>query len=432
MLGEQFGTFMIAMVDTVLAGQISKEATAAVGTAAYMGWFFMVAFQLLAIGSAALVARLFGERKIETAERALNQAVLSAAVLGAILSIAVYNAAPLLAGALMQTQVSYELCVTYLRIDALGFLLASVHYIGAAVLRGGGDTRTPMAVMLIVNVINVFLSLALVYGWFGPELGVLGIAIGTVVAKSVGGLLMCGVLAAGKLGLRLRLSLLRPDFALIWRMARIGLPSFAEAMVMWWANFFFMMIIGRKIAAGDLATVNLSTHMIAIRLEGITYLPAMAWMTASATIIGQYLGAGQPDKARRAGHIAAFQGAMLTTGVGVVFFLFADAIFAGMTRDPQVREVGVPAFRIMALIQPFLAMGIIYSGSLRGAGDTRWPMVITFFTSVCIRLPGAYIGGVLLDGGLIGAWCGMWADNIIRFLLMLTRYTFGGWQRIKV
>ncbi|MCH7872606.1 MAG: MATE family efflux transporter [Planctomycetes bacterium] len=431
MLGEQFGTFMIAMVDTVLAGQISKEATAAVGTAAYMGWFFMVAFQLLAIGSAALVARLFGERKIKTAERALNQAVLSAAVLGAILSIAVYNAAPLLAGALMQTQVSYDLCVTYLRIDALGFLLASVHYIGAAVLRGGGDTRTPMAVMLIVNVINVFLSLALVYGWFGPELGVLGIAIGTVVAKSVGGLLMCGVLAAGKLGLRLRLSLLRPDFALIWRMARIGLPSFAEAMVMWSANLVFMIFINMT-AAGDAATVNYSAHIIAIRLEGITYLPAMAWMTASATMIGQYLGAGQPEKARRVGHIAALQGAALTTGVGIIFFLFAEPIFAGMTSEHAVRAVGAPAFKIMALVQPFLAMGIIYGGSLRGAGDTRWPMVITFFTSVCIRLPGAYIGGVVLDGGLIGAWCGMWADNIIRFLLMLGRYLHGGWRRVKV
>ncbi len=118
MLGEQVGIFMITMVDTVLAGQISKEATAAVGTAAYMGWFFIVAFQLLAIGSAALVARLFGERKIKTAEHALNQAVLSAAVLGVILSVAVYSAAPLLAEALMQTQVAQDLCVTYLRIDA--------------------------------------------------------------------------------------------------------------------------------------------------------------------------------------------------------------------------------------------------------------------------------------------------------------------------
>ena len=118
--------------------------------------------------------------------------------------------------------------------------------------------------------------------------------------------------------------------------------------------------------------------------------------------------------------------------LGIIFFLFAEPIFAAMTNEHAVRAVGAPAFKIMALIQPFLALGIIYGGSLRGAGDTRWPMVITFFTSVCIRLPGAYIGGVVLEGGLIGAWCGMWADNIIRFLLMLTRYTPDGWQRVKV
>ena len=151
MLGEQVGNFMIAMVDTVLAGRISKEAIAAVGTAAYMGWFFMVAFQLLAIGSGALVARLFGERDIKTAERALNQAVVSAAALGVVLSIAVFSAAPLLAEALTRTEEARRLCVIYLRVDSIGFLLASVHFIGAVVLRGTGDTRTPMLVMLIVS-----------------------------------------------------------------------------------------------------------------------------------------------------------------------------------------------------------------------------------------------------------------------------------------
>ncbi|MCH7872291.1 MAG: hypothetical protein IID33_11385, partial [Planctomycetes bacterium] len=134
MLGEQVGNFMIAMVDTVLAGRISKEAIAAVGTAAYMGWFFMVAFQLLAIGSGALVARLFGQRDIKTAERALNQAVISAAVMGVVLSVAVFSAAPLLAEALTRTEEARRLCVIYLRVDSIGFLLASVQFIGAVVL----------------------------------------------------------------------------------------------------------------------------------------------------------------------------------------------------------------------------------------------------------------------------------------------------------
>lgn len=431
MLGEQFFNFTIGMVDTYLAGRISKEATAAVGTAAYMGWFFSMALQLLAVGSGALVSRMFGERRIDVADKALNQSFLSAVVLGVALTLGIGLSAPLIADSLSVTDGAREICTTYLRIDALGFALASVTFIGAAVLRGSGDTRTPMAVMILVNIINVIVSFALVYGWFGEPMGVVGIVVGTLVARVMGGLMMIAVLIAGRRGMRLHWSGLRPDFAIIWRMARIGLPSFVEAMIMWFAHYAFLQIILRT-ATGDAATVHYAAHLIAIRLEAITYLPAVAWMTASATMIGQYLGAGQLEKARWSGHTAALQGGLLTGGVMLAFFFFAGPIWMAMTDDETVRSVGRPAFRYLAFTQPFIAVMIIYVGSLRGAGDTRWPMLISFITSAFIRLPLAYIGGVALGGGLLGAWIGMFADNILRCILMFARYAHGGWQRVRV
>jgi len=149
-------------------------------------------------------------------------------------------------------------------------------------------------------------------------------------------------------------------------------------------------------------------------------------------MIGQYLGAGRADLAQRSGHMAAAQGGLLTCGVMLVFFLFAGPIWTAMTADPLVREVGVPPFKVLAFMQPFIAVMIIYVGSLRGAGDTRWPMMISFITSVFVRLPAAYVGGVLLGGGLLGAWSGMFADNILRCILMFLRYSHGGWQRVRV
>jgi putative MATE family efflux protein len=431
MLGEQFVNFLVGLVDTYLAGYVAKEATAAVGTGAYVGWFVALAFSLIAVGSIAVVARSFGARDLHTANRALNQAVLIALGMGLAASAAVFAGTPAIAAFLTQTPTAGAMFVTYLRIDALGYTLYSVVLIGGGVIRASGDTRTPMAIMIVVNIVNLFVSAALVFGWFAEPMGVAGIAIGTLIARSLGGVLMTWTLIAGLRGLRLQLSRLRPDPHIIWRMLRVGLPAAADSAVMWAAQVAFIKIIAHT-ATGDAATANYAAHMIAVRMEAITYLPATAWMTAAATLVGQYLGARQPERAARAGHTAALQGGLLTTVVGIVFFLLAHQIYAAMSGDPQVRAVGSPAFRWLAFVQPLLGTGIIYMGALRGAGDTRWTMLFSLIGGLGLRVPLAYLGGIVLAGGLLGAWSGMIVDIIARFLMGSARFTHGGWKRVRV
>jgi len=115
-----------------------------------------------------------------------------------------------------------------------------------------------------------------------------------------------------------------------------------------------------------------------------------------------------------------------------VFFLFAHQIYAAMSSDLQVRAVGGSAFRWLAFVQPFLAAGIIYMGALRGAGDTRWTMVFSLIGGLGLRVPLAYLGGIVLAGGLLGAWSGMIVDIIARFLMGFARFTHGGWKRVRV
>ncbi len=431
MLGEQIVNFCVGLVDTFLAGQVGKEATAAVGTGGYLSWFVTLGFALIGTGAAALVARSFGSRDVTTAKRAVNQAFVLALALGATMSGLVYLSAPLLADFLTQTVAARDMMVTYVRIDAFGLTLYSTVLICGGVIRAAGDTRTPMIIMIIVNIINALVSAALVFGWFGPSLGVTGIAIGTVVARSLGGLMLMAVLLHGLRGLQLRLAWMRPDWEMIRRMLRVGLPAGAEASLLWVAQIMFIKIVAHT-ATGEAATVNYAAHMIAIRMTAITYLPAAAWMTAAATLVGQYLGAKHPERSARAAHVAALQGGALTTGVGIVFFLLADVIYSVMSQDPTVRAVGAPAFRLGAFIHPFLCMGIIYSGALRGAGDTRCTLLISLIGGICLRLPLAYLGGVVLGGGLIGAWFGMWADNFAKFVMGWARFLHGGWKKIKV
>lgn len=431
MLGEQLGNFAVGMVDMFLAGFLSKEATGAVGTAAYVGWFAGLTMMLIGTGAAALISRSLGGGDARTANRTANQALVMMVILGVLTSLGTWLLAPAFATLLAPTAEARSLFVLFLRIDAFGYLGYAVFSIISTSLRAAGDTRTPMAIMLVVNVVNVLLSSSLVFGWLGPSLGVAGIASGTLTARWVGGLAALVVLLRGRRELQIRHADLRPDFAVIWRVLRIGIPGAAEAALMAAAQFCFIKIIAET-ADGPLGAANYAAHMIAVRMEAITYLPAMAWMTAAATMVGQYLGARQPAKAARATHLAALQGGLLTTGVAVCFFLFARGIFTLLSNDPQVREVGSAGFRILAFFQPFLCLGIIYNGALRGAGDTRYTMLVSLVCGFLIRVPVAYLFGIVLHGGLIGAWIGMWSDNVLRLTLALARYLHGGWQRVRV
>jgi putative MATE family efflux protein len=432
MLGEQVLNFLVGWVDTYLAGTISKEATAAVGTAAYMAWFVTQGFILVSVGAAAIVSRSFGAREVPTANRAMNQAVLLALLLGALASAAGFAVATPAARLLLDEPEASAMCAMYLRLDSLGYAAACVTFVGTAVLRASGDARTPLRIMVFVNVVNALVAASLVFGWLGlPKLGVTGIVTGSVAARTFGGLLTLVVLSRGLHGLRLRLRAMRPDPTMLWRVLRIGLPAAADTSVMSVAQFLFIAVVAHS-AFGALATVNFAAHVIAIRVEALSYLPAMAWGTAAATLVGQYLGARAPARAARVGHLAFVQAVSVVTCVGVCFFVFAGPIFDVMTSDPAVRDVGVPAFRFLAFAQPFICMSVVYLSAVKGAGDTRWPLVFSLICSLLVRVPVAWLGAAVLHGGLIGAWCGMWADNVSRSLFAVARFAHGGWARTRV
>lgn len=431
MLGEQFGTFMVSFTDAWLAGRVSKEATAAVGAGGYMGWFVSLALSLVGTGAAALVARSFGARDASVAKRGLHQALMLSAVLGLLVTAAGYFGSPALAWIFHLTPEASALMIRYIRIDCMGYALFSVFLVGSGMIRAGGDTRTPMMIMIAVNAVNMFVSAALVFGWFGPKLGVTGIATGTVVARAIGGVLMLVVLGRGVRGLRLERRLLVYDADVMRRILNIGLPAAADTGLLWVAQMAFITAVSHS-GKGAYAVANFAAHTVALRMEAISFLPAVAWMTAASTMVGQYLGAKRPDDAARSGHRAALQCAVLTGLIGVFFFAFARPIFGFMSNDPLVVEVGAPAFRLMAFVQPLLGMAIVYIGALRGAGDTRTTLMFQIIGGILLRVPFAWLFGVYMGGGLLGCWIGMWMDNVAKFLLGWLRFLHGGWKRVKV
>ena len=429
-LAEQSLIFCVGLVDTWLSGQISRDATSAVGTAAYFGWLASLLYGMVGTGTTALVARFWGQQNHDDGNRVANRSIALAAILGGAVFLLFYSAAPVLAGYLQMEGEQFEICVRYLRTDAFGHLAFGFAVIGSAALRGAGDTRSPMFILGLVSVLNVIISPLLVYGPGPlPAMGVDGIVTGTVIARVSGGLLMLAALIVGRSGLKLALGELMIRGDVVARILRIGVPAAVDGLMIWSAQVFFLRIIN---TINQQQTGAYAAHMIGIQMEAITYLPAVAWGYAAATLVGQSLGGNDPLRARQSGHVAVWQCGFLAALISIVFFLGAGAIYRGMHTDTAVHAAGIGPFQMNAVFQIPLIMSIVYLYALRGAGETRTPMVINVLCVFGLRVPLAYLFGIVFDMQLMGAWIGMVVDVTIRAGLLWWRYSIGNWTGTRV
>jgi putative MATE family efflux protein len=333
--------------------------------------------------------------------------------------------------------------ILYLRIDAVGHFLGCAMFVGNACLRGAGDTRTPMRVMVIVNLTNMAVSAALVFGVAGliPPCGVAGIAWGTTAARLLGGSLVLLTLIraqgaswsreGGSALLKLRLSRMAPHGEMFRRLLRIGIPAGMDGLALWLGQMVFLRIINGLAEGREQADI-FAAHVTGVRIESLTYLPAYAWASAAATMVGQSLGARDENRAVRSGHIAAVQAGVQAGLLSLVYFFFAPQLYGFFSAEPQVVAVGVPAFRLLAFFQIPLAAEIVFKNALRGAGDTRYPLVFTLIGMFAVRMPLGYLAGHVLNGGLVGAWIGMCGDLLLRSILSTARFLQGGWKRVRV
>lgn len=431
-LGEQLLNACVTWNDAILAGRISATATGAIGLAGYVGWLMTMVFGLVSIGATAIVARAVGAGRPDEARRTTHQAFVLAVVLGLASTAFVFIVAPLFARLQNMQGQAAEIAITYMRIDGLGFAGAAVSFALAACLRGAGDTRTPMVVLGAVNVLNLGLSWVLTFG-LGPfsGIGVDGIAWGTAIARWLGAFWVFGLLLRGRLGLRLSLAEMRPDADVISRILHIGIPAAADGALIFTGHFIYMTIVNR--VPTDLPRdVLYAAHIVGVRLEALSYLPAAAWALAASTLVGQNLGAGNAPRAKETTHEAVLQATLMLVGSGLLYFFGANALYRLLSNDPRVWTEGVPVLMWMAPFQLAMAPISVYIGALRGAGDTRAPMLINAAGLGLVRIPISALCGIYLAGGLLGAWIGMYVDLTIRAVVTTWYFRSDRWQRSKV
>lgn len=441
-MAEESLTLLVGYTDWWLASHYLEgtEYKAAMGLMSYVLWLLPSAFASIAIGATALIARSVGGGDADTARRVTNQAVTIGGTLAMLAMLGTFFLADDFVRWMQLEDRAAELALRYTLIVMPGIPFIMIEQVAAACLRGAGDTVSGFVAKSIVNVVNMTLSPMLMLG-LGPfpRLGWEGLAIGTVSGHMIGGVLLGGLLLAGRSGLRVRFRQMKPDFALIRRILRIGLPGGADVMSVLCCHLVYVSIINR------MGTLAAAAHGLGVQIEALAYLPASAFLVAATTMTGQFLGANQPEQATRSVHTILAVTTLFMTSVALVFYFGGELLttfFTGDVNDPT-GVITTRLLRIVAFSTPPLGVLMVLIGAMRGAGDTRMPLLITFVGLIGIRIPlaclfgwGAFsVLGVTVEGfawGLAGTWWAMLIDVVVRSLLASWRFLHGGWKEIVV
>ncbi|MDG2306511.1 MAG: MATE family efflux transporter [Candidatus Binatia bacterium] len=418
---------LVGLVDMFMVARLGASAVAAVGVGGQIMGAVTVTMMAIGTGTVALVARSVGAGTLDEAHETLGQSILAASTLGIVAVIPVLLwAEPFVQAFGVAPEVTAEATV-YVRAVMLAIAPSSVLFVIGSALRGAGDTRTPLAIGLVVNSVNVFANWVLIFGHLGfPALGVLGSALATALSFTLGAVLLSILLAGGRLRLHVERRHLVPDFTIIRRIFRIGYPAAIEQFLMQVGFLVYLVFAARY------GTDAVAAYFIGVRILALAFLPGFGFAAAASTLVGQHLGAGEPEQAERAGWMSAWMSVCLMSTVGVVVFLLAEPIARLL-----VDEVGVIAgtasfIYMLGIAQPFMAIDFTLGGALRGAGDTRFPLWTMLVAFYAVRLGLSALAVFVFDLSLPWLWSALIADYVVRAALKTWRFRGAHWRSIEV
>lgn len=425
---QEAGWVLLSMVVTFLVGRLGAAAITAVGLSEQIIFIPQVAFAGVSVGATAIVARHVGAREPEQANRTLRQAILLAVILGSIFAFVLFFLPDQLLRVFQARPEVIAVGRNYIRVNAFTIIFFFTMFGGSAILRGAGDTKTPMVVMLIVEIVGTSLAYILINGvWLVPAMGVLGAGVARAVASVAGGIVIMAIFVRGRGGLKYDL---RTAFLFDWaetkRILNVGLPAFGEQLVMRGAMSIYTIIIS------SLGTTVYAAHALAMRVEEFAFMPSFGFSIAATALVGQCLGAKRPDLAQRAGYLAQRYCVAAMTVLGLTTFVFGNRLIAIFISDPEVIRVGALGLKVWAFAMPGMGTNQSLAGGLRGAGDTRWVLLLTSIGMWTMRVGGGALMVLVLNLGAPGAWAGAVLDHNVRAILTWWRFAGGKWKSIEV
>lgn len=433
---EQLLQTAVQYVDTAMVGALGTDATAAVGATTTVNWLVGSTISALGVGFLSYISQANGAGDRQASRRASAQAVLAVLAVGTLFTALTLSLSRFVPVWMQVDNAIRPLAARYFFILYTPMLARTATILFGTVLRAAGDTKTPMRVGLLVNLVNVTLNFLLIYPtrtvaagtlalWIpGAGLGVTGAAIASAIAFAVGGICMTAALwrhpTVSPKGQRLR-----PDPTVLRPCLKVAFPN---ALQRFGTSFGYVAFASMVNSLGEVAT---AAHTIANTVESAFYIPGYGMQTAAATLSGNALGARDAARLRSLSRTLLGLELLLMTLSGGLLFVSAPTMMGLFSKDARVIALGVTVLRMVALSEPFYGISIIVEGMMQGLGKTVMPFVSNLIGMWAIRIVGTFLCTQLWGMGLVSAWACMILHNLLLFATFAAYYLSGRWNPLR-
>ena len=420
---------VVFFTDRLLIGRYDEVALASMQISGPLLWSLFSVFGAFIAGTMAVIGRAVGAKDADTARRALVSVMVFGTMVGIVVGGMCMLLRPWFADVLSGdtgTADVRSLAEIYMGIVLLGLPLNMIYITGVTALQADGDTQTPMWISGVQGVLNLAVSWVLLWG-VGPfpEWGIFGAGVGTLVSLGIGaaGVMLALIRRREKVQLQWGI---HPSWDALRPILRISGPAFSEKIAFHTA---FMIFAGY---VGHLGMEAMTANQALIAIESLGFIVAHGFSVASAALVAQKLGAKESEVAEQCGWISAGLGTMVLGAIGLIFWFFPAELVGAFTDEAAIIEMAIPCLRVAAVVQPLMAITEALAGGLRGAGDTRSPLVAALVGPGLVRLVACWFLAFHLDWGLIGIWYGTSLDWLIRVIFLVIVYKRGRWKTIAV
>lgn len=399
MIVEMFAESLFALVDIFFVSHLGAGAIAIVGiTESMMYLIYSVAIGI-SIGATATVARRIGEKDPDGAARAATHSIYLGFSAAIVLGIIGAVFAPQFLAAMGANDEIVQQGSTFTRIMLGGNIVVMALFLLNSIFRGAGDAAIAMRVLWFANILNMILGPCFIFGlWIFPEMGVTGAAVGTTLGRGLGAAYAAYSLFFSNKRFSIRAEHWKLDTARLWRLTKLSAPGVFQFFVQT-ASW-----IGLVRVVTGFGTTAVAGYQIAIRMVMFALLPSVGLANAAATLVGQNLGAGKPDRAEKAVWKAAFYNAVVQTAIGIIFVVFCGTIAGVFTQDAEVLQYATDALRIIAYGFLFYAVGMVLETAFNGAGDTWTPTYLALGVFWLFEIPLAYVLAYKMEIGPYGVF----------------------------
>jgi putative MATE family efflux protein len=413
----------VGVISIKAVGTLGAEAVAAVGTGQRMVWVFQALLMAVMTGTTALVARAVGSKNMIEAAHVTRLAIGVSIALSLITTLVIVLFAEKFIGIFGLDPVAQELAVTYLTISILFIPFMAIGMVIGAALRAAGDVKTPMYIGIFTNIIAIYLLLGLVNGQYGmPKLGILGAALAMGISFTIGATIQLYLWLANKLVVPLGKA---GSFTKerLRQLITISYPAGIESFVFQFGMLSFFWIVAMY------GTEEVAAYNIGVNILMLSFILGNGFSVAAATLSGQFLGASDRVAAYKSGYQAAGMTMLAMSLSGLLLAFFAEPIAWFFIQDEEVVKFAVIFVWIFAMAQPFMALEFSLGSTLRGAGDTRSPLVITIIGLLVIRVPIAFLL-YYLEMPVQWIFATLIIDYFVKGILLITRYRSKRWMKV--